>query len=208
MFSVPLLPSVPASLSPRHLAAPIAAFLSRPKDIDYASIPLLPSSISSAGSNGKSSQKAHTGPLADLPLTTCPICHLRQTSSPVPLDSVGAGSGISLPRISGSGQGEPKSMSQGDDETRIFVPAQTDCWGGCRCCYYCIGEELYKHAEGVKERLAKARPVEGTKKGQEGQKSGEVNQTIAPSDEKHPWECLRCGGSVTRAWRVGAEDAT
>lgn len=78
------------------------------------------------------------------------------------------------------------------DEERIFVPAQTDCRGGCRWCYYCIGEELYKHQERVTLGNGKSE-----------KKSAGVDQK---AEEVKKWDCLRCGGEVSRAWRIGAED--
>jgi peroxin-2 len=86
-------------------------------------------------------------------------------------------------------------LDGGEDEERIFIPAQTDCWGGCRWCYYCIGTELARHAEGVAATRisAKVQPVRGGKE-----------QTLSV-EEAPKWDCLRCGGSVMRAWRLGAE---
>lgn len=195
MFSIPLLPPLPAFLAPSALLSPISALLSRPTKIDYSSIPLLPSLSSKTAGGHVSSPAKHQGPLADLPLDTCPICHLRQSAAPRPLDSIGAGSGISLPPISGSGQDE----AAGQEETRIFVPAQSDCWGGCRWCYYCIGEELYKHHESVKRRQKE--------KGGGGKKGRKFADGEKEEEQKDKgWSCLRCGGSVSRAWRVGAGD--
>jgi peroxin-2 len=138
-------------------------FLSRPRTIDYSSIAPLPTLES------EKTTAAHSGQLADLPLDTCPICHLRSTSTPVPLTS---SVDISLPPV---GPGESK---ESNEENRIFVPAQTDCWGGCRWCYYCIMGEL----------VSQEHPGTGVEK-----------------EEPGKWDCLRCGGRVTRAWRVGPD---
>jgi len=67
---------------------------------------------------------------------------------------------------------------QRDNEDRVFVPAKTDCWGECKYCYYCIADELAQHAQ----RFAAEGGDESAAK----------------------WTCLRCGGSVTKATRVGA----
>lgn len=169
MFAYPFLPAVPPYLRPSTLAAPIRSLLSLPTGIDYSSIPL-----SSTITNGKGSLAAHSGPLADLPLQTCPICHLRSKSTPVPLAA-----GVSLPPVS-----DPDSDSgAGDEEERIFVPAQTDCWGGCMWCYYCIMGELAS-----------------LKTERKGTSSNSRDKSEPPK-----WDCLRCGGTVTRAWRAGPE---
>jgi peroxin-2 len=168
MFAFPLLPRLPSYFQLSTLLAPIQSVLSRPKSIDYSSIPLAPVDRN----DPKASKAAHSGPLADLPIDTCPICHLRSTSAPVPLTS---SLDISLPPVAVMGQRES------DEENRIFVPAQTDCWGGCRWCYYCIMGELAAFS------------------GQTGTVSGVSGDTAVK------WDCLRCGGRVTRAWRAGPE---
>ncbi|WVF71449.1 hypothetical protein IAT40_006253 [Kwoniella sp. CBS 6097] len=215
MFSVPLLPSVPSYLSPASLVAPIKALLSQPSVVDYSTIPLLSSSTAT-----KTETKwQHSGPHAGLPKSTCPICHIRYSSAPVPLDATTSqGAALSLPPItiaggdnleSGSGSGSAVSFAHVDDkeESRIFVPAQTDCRGNCQWCYYCIGEELYKHHERVKSiATKKPSPDEGRKnKVYENGDAGKGEQGGAEeldSDEEARWQCLRCGGGVTRAWRV------
>ncbi|OCF36856.1 peroxin-2 [Kwoniella heveanensis BCC8398] len=210
MFSVPLLPPVPSYLNPTALIAPIKSLLSQPPAIDYSSIPLVSSSSASVNI-----QQKHTGPYAGLPRSTCPICHIRYSSAPVPLDaSTSQGSALSLTPITlsaGSSEAETGMMTEfghGDDkeESRIFVPAQTDCRGNCQWCYYCIGEELYKHRERVKNEAAKQKTTTTKKKkmaldngGIDGMHKQEREDEVA---EKDKWECLRCGGCVTRAWRV------
>lgn len=166
MFAYPLLPSLPASLQPAALDAPIRSFLSLPKNIDYDSIASLPETT-----NGKPVASTHSGPLADLSPEICPICHLRSATSPVPLAA-----GVSLP---------PVTNGDEDEENQVFVPAQTDCWGGCRWCYYCIMSEL-----------ATLDSVQNTRS------KGKETET---GDAVAKWDCLRCGGAVTKAWRVGTE---
>jgi peroxin-2 len=173
MLSVPLIPPIPAYLTPSALLAPLKSFLSQPTSIDYNSLPTLPSQpLTGISTSGAGS--VHTGPLAHLPKSTCPICYLRTTSAPVPLVSGGSGPQISLPPIQGTEWGSQshtvESLGEGDDvqeeETRIFVPAQSDCRGGCRWCYYCIAEELVKRSEMVSGRRA------GTRKRKENGKQG------------------------------------
>lgn len=182
MFSVPLLPRLPTFLTPSSLLAPLKSFLTQPTAIDYTSIPLLPTQTFGTE---KRSTVVHSGPMANLPKSTCPICHLRFTSAPVPLDpSTSSGSAINLPPIQSVfttdlAEGESK------EETRIYVPAQTDCWGACRWCYYCIAGELAKHRGGLETRRR--------------------NRPAAKKEEEEKWTCLRCGGGATRAWRVGAD---
>lgn len=169
MFAYPFLPAMPPYLRPATLTSPIRSLFSLPTGIDYSSIPL-----SSTHTNGKPSSAAHSGPLADLPRQTCPICHLRSTSTPVPLAA-----GVSLPPVSSS----DTNTGAGEEEERIFVPAQTDCWGGCKWCYYCImGELASLKSEGT---TASAKPADASK--------------------PPKWDCLRCGGTVSRAWRAGAD---
>lgn len=178
MFAVPRLPRLPVYLVPATYVSAIKTLLSRPAPIDYTSIPLLPSS--SAKTSGRVSRDAHSGRYAELPLTSCPICHHRRAAAPVPLSDSETGAEINLP---------PIGVEGGEEEERIFIPAETDCWGGCRWCYYCIATELAKYAE---ERAN----VELASKSKVEEKAKE------PAAK---WECLRCGGGATRAWRVGAE---
>jgi peroxin-2 len=184
MFAVPLLPTLPTVLTPSSLTTPIKNLLDQRTAIDYSAIPSLPA-VSSSSSK---STTAHSGPLANLPLSTCPICHLRYTSTPQPIASSSAGSNINLPPIQIDGNEED---GPGKEETRVFVPAQADCWGGCRWCYYCIAGELAVHAEILEDNVANG-------------KKGKIKEE---SEDKEKWSCLRCGGGVTRAWRVGT-DAT
>ena len=166
MFAFPRLPRLPSFFQPSALLAPIRSILSRTRTIDYSSIATLPTLES------EKATAAHSGKLADLPLDTCPICHLRSTSTPVPLTS---SLDISLPPVG------PGGTKESNEENRIFVPAQTDCWGGCRWCYYCIKGELVSLRHG------------------------------SPVDDKADsgkWDCLRCGGRVTRAWRVGPDSVS
>lgn len=168
MFAYPLLPALPPSLRPAALTLPIRSLMSIPKNIDYDSIPAKPNT-----SNGNPTSASHSGALADLPADVCPICHLRSTTTPVPLAA-----GVSLPPVN-------QRSGEGDEENRVFVPAQTDCWGGCRWCYYCIMGEL----AALDER----------------QRSGGKGKGLEIEEEKVQWNCLRCGGTVTEAWRVGPE---
>ncbi|ORY34007.1 Pex12 amino terminal region-domain-containing protein [Naematelia encephala] len=174
MFAIPFLPPIPNFLTPSSLFSPIKNLLKHPTPIDYNALITLPRSSDS--SKTPTSTLAHSGPLAKLPRSTCPICYLRHSSDPIPLDaSTSQGASINLPPIS-----QHESDEETKDETRIYVPAQTDCWGGCRWCYYCIAGELAKHHDKVKEIKL------GSK-----------------SEEMEKWSCLRCGGGVSRAWRVG-----
>ena len=180
MFSVPLIPPMPNFFAPSALLAPIKAFLAQPTSIDYTSLPLLPAST---GPPSKAPRSAHSGPLASLPKSTCPICHFRLNSAPIPLDAnTASGSAISLPPIQSVFSSEiPEDEAK--EETRIFVPAQTDCWGSCRWCYYCIAGKLVNHHVAVKAK----------------------RKTGPEEKEEEKWDCLRCDGGITRAWRVGGE---
>lgn len=167
MFAYPLLPTMPPSLRPSTYIAGVKSLLSLPTSIDYSAISPTSKDLMT---NGKRSMAAHTGPLADLPPDTCPICHLRSTTAPVDL-----GAGVSLPAVDPHVTGDK-------EENRIFVPAQTDCWGGCRWCYYCIMGELATCSQDQHQQ------------GGEGKTGAEVK-----------WDCLRCGGGVTKAWRAGPD---
>jgi peroxin-2 len=184
MFAVPLLPSTPAFLAPSVIIPPIKAFLSQPESIDYTSIPLLPRSNSS----DPKISKAHSGPLAHLPMSTCPLCYLRYSSTPQPISATSTGSHIALPPLTIPGERDIVD-EEGKEEMSVFVPAQTDCWGCCRWCYYCVAGELATHRQAIKNA---AKIVTGEQK-----KDAEAIV--------QPWMCLRCGGDVSRAWRVGAE---
>lgn len=209
MFAIPIIPSIPTSLLPSTYLQPLKSLLRQPINIDYASLPLIPShSAALAGSSSTSRRAAHSGPFASLPLNICPICHARSESVPVPIDEMGAGSGISLPPIHLPGAGVHSGMGQGghndrEEEEGIFVPAQTDCWGGCRWCYYCIGEELYKFEEQRKEKASGKRRAGGKGKTVTGKEKGKHDEEV---EHVERWSCLRCDGDVSRAWRVGGED--
>lgn len=190
MFAVPRMPRLPFAFTPAALIKPLQSFFSQPTSINYDTIPLLTSSASTA----QPSRAAHTGPLADLPLSTCPICHLRTSSSPVPLASNSTGSSLSLPPIHGAGIITEFGHEASTEETRVFIPAQTDCWGGCKWCYYCITGELIQFRQ---EHQKKLMPT--AKKGIATDRRAEGDQ------EEAKWDCLRCGGGVTRAWRVGMQ---
>ena len=116
MFAIPLLSR---SLDLTRLGG-VKKLLRRPETVDYTSV--LPSF--------KHAVQSHTGALADLPLTCCPLCHQRRkTTAPV--------GPIELPVLD----------ADGGEEEEVFIPAETDCWGGCRYCYYCIAGELARHRE-------------------------------------------------------------
>ncbi|ORX36661.1 Pex12 amino terminal region-domain-containing protein [Kockovaella imperatae] len=184
MYSIPLLPSVPPFLSPATLTSHISRFFHQPTGINYQSIPLLP-----ASSKGRKKSRALTGVLAHLPRTICPVCHLRQTAIPVPLSDTQAGSDIPLPPLPISADPTvPQDIlriTEDNDETVIFSPARSDCWGECAYCYYCIKGELVKHKMALDQEMAVIR---------------DEKQREACKARK--WSCLRCGGEVSRAWRV------
>ncbi|WWC70228.1 uncharacterized protein I206_104178 [Kwoniella pini CBS 10737] len=201
MFAIPLLPPFPPYLSPSAHLNRMRSLLSPPQKIDYSTIKSQPMA------NGIHSQR-HKGIYADLPLSTCPICHSRNITAPVPLSSSAQGSGLNLPPIEGAG-GFGHELDS--DENKIFVPAQTDCKGGCRWCYYCIGEELFKHNERVKAYKTSTKKLESKKDAASVQQKDlrEKNKIIQEdnqNEEEEKWECLRCGDGVSRAWRVGTED--
>ena len=188
MYSIPLVPPLPRFLSPQTLASRTRQFFAQPTAIKYDAIPLNPVTTAFTYT------LAHSGILAHLPRTTCPICHRRRTAEPVPLSDTQAGSDITLPPLPFSvDQHVPQhvldisSHEHGNDDTSIYVPAQSDCWGGCRWCYYCIQGELVKH----RLEVARARDI-----GMISRKGDD------PEREEERWTCLRCGGGVTRAWRV------
>ncbi|ODN79814.1 hypothetical protein L202_03711 [Cryptococcus amylolentus CBS 6039] len=186
MFAVPLMPPMVSSsaVSPQEWLKPIRGLFSQRTDIDYQSLPIIPPAELAA--EKRNEVKVHKGPLAHLPKTTCPICYLRHTSAPVPLSSSSQGTSISLPPLP-TGAADSAAATE-DNEDRIFVPARTDCEGECVWCYYCIGEELYRNQEEVA-----LKPV--SKNGPE-----------ESDTEEGKWSCLRCGGKVGRAWRVGVDE--
>ncbi|WVR07023.1 hypothetical protein IAU60_004062 [Kwoniella sp. DSM 27419] len=188
MFAVPLLPPIPAYLKPSSILSPLGHLFSQHTPIDYDSLAALPLTPRDGGRD----VKQHAGPYAHLPKTTCPICHIRYSSAPVPLDSGSAqGAALTLPPIDGGAAAE-FGHDQDQEESQIFVPAQTDCEGGCQWCYYCIGEELHKYQQRTKgHRMS----------------TGSKDQGGEGADKVFSWSCLRCGGGVTRAWRVGVEAA-
>lgn len=160
-FAIPRIPTLPPALNPGTLVSPVKAFFSQPTSIDYEALSAAQSSITAAQRAGAPAPAAaFAGICARIPASTCPVCYLRRTNAPVELP----GTDIELPMI------EDEDL-EADPEDRIFLPAQTDCWGQCQYCYYCVAEELARFAKENK-----------------GEK----------------WTCLRCGGSATKARRVGA----
>ncbi|GMK54333.1 hypothetical protein CspeluHIS016_0109190 [Cutaneotrichosporon spelunceum] len=164
MFALPRIPSLPHALNPNTLLGPVRTFLNQPTTIDYDALSAAQGSISAAKAAGVAAPSAaHAGICAGIPLQTCPVCYLRRTSAPVAL----SGTDIELPALEDA---DPEA----DPEDRIFIPAQTDCWGGCSYCYYCIADELAQFAQDHPEKDAR-------------------------------WQCLRCGGNVSKAKRASAE---
>ncbi|WWC61850.1 uncharacterized protein I303_104435 [Kwoniella dejecticola CBS 10117] len=214
IFAIPLLPPLPSYLNPTAHLNSLKSIFSPPTRIDYSSIGM--TSLLNGHAPNDDAQR-HRGIYADLPLSTCPICHSRNITAPVPLSSSAQGSGLNLPPIEGASGFEHEADAE---ENRIFVPAQTDCKGGCRWCYYCIGQELYNHHERqkangngngkAKKRVDAQRAgqvVHGRLKGGKD-RAGKAKEQASEGEEEDEvkWECLRCGDGVTRAWRVGAED--
>lgn len=166
MFAVPRIPVLPAALNPGTLVSPVREFFSQPTTIDYDALSAAQSSITAAQRAGvPAPTTAYAGICAKIPLSTCPVCYLRRTSAPVELP----GTDIELPPL--------EEDSEADPEDRIFLAAETDCWGHCRYCYYCVAEELAEFA-------------------------------LESKDKGGKWTCLRCGGAVTKARRVGADPRT
>ncbi|WOO85885.1 Peroxisome biogenesis factor 2 [Vanrija pseudolonga] len=176
MFAIPRFPGLPRVLNPAVLAAPVKAFLSQPTMIDYEALSAAHTATNTAKKKGAPVPvAAHAGVVAGIPRHTCPVCYLRRTTTPVAI----SGTDISLPPLTADDAAANDEAN--DNEDRIFIPAQTDCWGGCKYCYYCIADEL---ARWDKEQAEVA--------------GGKVRKA-------DKWTCLRCGGGVTRAWRAGAE---
>lgn len=140
-----------------------------------------------------------------LPRRTCAICHHRLR------DTLGGRLGLPMiGTISGGdveGSEELVKLTTGDEvgvivheedddddeldneETRIHLPAKTDCEDECRYCFYCISEVLTRRAKEV-EMESQRRGV-GVGVG-EGEGEGKVKG----------WECLRCGEEVWGCIRV------
>jgi peroxin-2 len=204
MFAVPRLPRLPNSIAPTNLLAPITSFFSQPTRIDYDSIPL--NRVATTKSSKRSRVAAHSGPLANLSLSTCPICYQRAMTAPVALTGSSTGSSLTLPPLhpqnlagagaglSGLGLGQFGNTTD-SEESRIFVPAQSDCWGECTWCYYCITGELLRFEQEF-PRVISTELSEG--------KQEVISEQKAMEGERRKWDCLRCGGVVTRAWRVAA----
>ncbi|WVO22225.1 uncharacterized protein IAS62_003555 [Cryptococcus decagattii] len=199
MFAIPLLPTVPQSLSlsPSRFFKPITSFLSQPTDIDYSSLPSI--ALDRRGLNyGDDQPRRHGGPFARLSKTTCPICYIRHSAAPVTLSSTSQGSSLTLPPIPGSSEaafGHEVPEIDSEEECRIFMPARTDCDGGCLWCYYCIGEELYRHRKSnLRTANKRSKP---TRNGQ---------QELDKTEEEVKWNCLRCGGGVSKAWRADSQE--
>jgi peroxin-2 len=146
--------------------APVTRFFNQPTTIDYEALSAAHAATTAARKSGTAvPTAAHAGVLAGIPLSVCPVCYLRRTSASVALP----GTDIELPQL---------EEEQRDNEDRVFLPAQTDCWGECKYCYYCIADELAQHAQRV--------------------------AADPPADESGAkWTCLRCGGAVVRATRLG-----
>ncbi|TXT07105.1 hypothetical protein VHUM_03275 [Vanrija humicola] len=176
MFAIPRFPGLPRVLNPAVLAAPVKAFFSQPTMIDYEALSAAHAATTTAKRTGAPVPvAAHAGVVAGIPRHTCPVCYLRRTTTPVAI----SGTDISLPPLTADDAAANDEAN--DNEDRIFIPAQTDCWGGCKYCYYCVADEL---ARWDKEQADAA--------------GGKVRKAAK-------WTCLRCGGGVTRAWRAAAD---
>lgn len=125
MFLLPVLQPLRISEKVKTAMAVLRQALARPETIDYK-----PSSVTDLNATRGPTARQPTGRLAHLPSATCPICHLRLATNPIPLGAGGSASSISLPPVTAPGAD--------DDETKVFVPARADCWAQCVYCYYCI----------------------------------------------------------------------
>lgn len=165
MFAVPRIPTLPPALNPATLVQPVTAFFSQPTQIDYAALSASANDLSAARKAGTAAPaSAHSGPFAKLPRAVCPICYVRRTEAPQAL----SGTDIELPAL---------DNAETEDEDKIFVPAETDCWGRCQYCYYCVADELAR-----------------------------VGRRAEKGEGEGKWACLRCGGTATRAWRATAAE--
>jgi len=78
-----------------------------------------------------------------------------------------------------------------NEETRIHLPAKTDCEDECRYCFYCISEVLTRRAKEVE--------LESKRRGG----GVEDEDDTAPGRGKMKgWECLRCGEEVWGCIRI------
>ncbi|WWC89355.1 uncharacterized protein L201_004277 [Kwoniella dendrophila CBS 6074] len=208
MFSVPLIPPLPISLNPRKYFNQFKSIISPPSIIDYTSIPL-----SSSLPTKDETVYEHKGIYSKLSKEICPICYSRNSNLPVPLSSTGQGQDLTLPPIQGAQNTNfghrINNKTEEEEENKVFIPTQTDCLGNCKWCYYCIGEELFKHHERIKS-LPKKKHKSKLKNDNNGKSkggTGDQKDSVQEEDEQEDkWECLRCGDQVSRAWRVGADE--
>jgi hypothetical protein len=204
----------------------IAFLTSKHKETKYEPAPLLQSQSLLQGDGGSSSPKdnlGHTfgtktgrrkrererpkGPYWTLSRNTCAICHHRlrdtldaQLGLPA-IQPAGEGSLTGIGRLTGETI-DPEDQERHDDgddneETRIHIPAQTDCEEECRYCFYCISEALTMRAK----QAQTAQEERGRRKGRQDKQIVEKDGSGVSAVVKG-WDCLRCGGEVWSCMRL------
>jgi hypothetical protein len=187
-----------------------ATFLmSKHEQTRYEPVPAQPSSGSSSPRGEKTDprllprrkrERSNRGPYWTLSKNTCAICHHRlrdtidaQLGLPAiqPTTTVTTGS-AAIGRLTGEDvDPEQEGGEQGEDneETRIHLPAKTDCEEECRYCYYCISEALTIRAKEVAGLDEVARKGAGD----------DAKEKVIPPKG---WGCLRCGEEVWNCIRI------
>jgi hypothetical protein len=221
IFLLPLIRGHSASISAlattlrTNLHNSLRFLLSKQEETIYEPIRAGPSSASQArssspgGSRAKQEEKRgrrRRGTYADLPGRTCAICHhrLRDTlDGRLGLPAIGLvvdpgsavdadpGDSSALARLTGDEVDRDNEVD--NEETRIHLPAKTDCEDECRYCFYCISEVLTRRAKEVE--------VEAKRRGRGG--DDDEDQVGVPNRDKvKGWECLRCGEEVWGCIRI------
>ena len=181
------------------LRGTIAFLTAKHQETKYEPIPLQggpPNANGTLGRNsGRRRRERPRGPYWTLHRNSCAICHhrLRDTiDAQLGLPAIQpTGDVAAIGKLTGEDVDAEQQTEEENEETRIHVPAQTDCEEECRYCYFCISEALTLQAKTVADG-------EKRRQGSETQrKEGQV-----PDRTIKGWDCLRCGGEVWSCIRV------
>lgn len=140
-------------------------------------------------------RRAPRGPYWNLAKETCAICHHKLVNT---MDAQLGLPPVHPPTVESTDEETGDETTGGpqpetNEDTRIHVPARTDCDEECVYCYYCIAEALAKEA--------KERDAQVNLKREDSSQEKHMNGSAVEKG----WTCLRCGDDVHGCKRVEPE---